>query len=214
MKSIEIEVKTQTKNYLVRNIGQQKMIRHTTASVMANILIILSLVLLLAPAQILCSMTSDMFLVDAKTRQSYPVDTDDIDPSQGEEVEEKILQLLGLPDKPRPSYKHLKENAAPQFMMHLYQEIQKQEGLEEFMPTKAPTAEEIGPEYRNLTYQIDQNKQIDGVDIVISFVNQRMYNNWLCYRSLMYTFLNIFSYDYQMVFPVLKISQTLVHQLL
>ena len=131
--------------------------------------ILLSIYILLVD----CSASSDIFMLDAENRQTYPVDTDELEIGQGEEVEEKILKLLGLPDTPRPSYKHLKENAAPQFMMHLYQEIQKQEGLEEFMPTQAPTAEEIGPEFRNQTYGINQNKKIDGVDIVISFVNQR-----------------------------------------
>lgn len=112
-------------------------------------------------------------MLDAENGQTYPVDTDELEIGQGEEVEEKILKLLGLPDKPRPSYKHLKENAAPQFMMHLYQEIQKQEGLDELMPTQAPSAEQIGPEFRNLSYSLRQNEKIDGVDIVISFVNQR-----------------------------------------
>ncbi|XP_067943599.1 bone morphogenetic protein 7-like [Watersipora subatra] len=128
---------------------------------------------LFSPIQLYsASVSSDIFMIDAENRQSYPLDTDELDVEQEEDVEEKILKLLGLPDTPRPAYKHLKENAAPQFMMHLYQEIQKQEGLEDFMPTQAPSAEEIGPEYRNLSYNLDQNEKIDGVDIVISFVNQ------------------------------------------
>lgn len=132
------------------------------------------------------SASSDIFMLDAENKQTYPIDTEELEVGQGEEVEERILKLLGLPDTPRPSYKHLKENAAPQFMMHLYQKIQKEEGLDELMPTQAPSAEEIGPEFRNLTYSVNQKEKINGVDIVISFVNQRKFQSCLfsCYRTV------------------------------
>lgn len=117
--------------------------------------------------------SSDMFMLDAETRQTYPVDTDDLDVEPAEDVEDKILKLLGLPNEPRPSYKHLKANAAPQFMMHLYHEIQKMDGLDDMMPTTAPSLEDIGPEFRNLTFFYNKNQKIEEVDTVISFDNQR-----------------------------------------
>lgn len=120
-----------------------------------------------------CSSSTDVFMIDTVNQQSYPIETNELaTDEQTEQVEDKILQLLGLPDTPRPSYKHLKNDSAPQFMMRLYQEIQKQEGLEEIMPTAAPSQEDIGPEYRNLSYNINEHEKIENVDIVISFVNQ------------------------------------------
>jgi len=134
-----------------------------------NLLLLVLLTVLHKPSYGLSS--ADILMIDPESRQTVPVDAEDVDLEPAEDVEDKILELLGLPNTPRPSYKHLKSNAAPKFMMHLYKEIQKQDGLEELMPTSAPTAEELGPEFRNLTYYYNQNQKIEEVDVVISFDN-------------------------------------------
>ena len=116
---------------------------------------------------------SDFYFVDPQTRQSVPVETEsETEDVNSEGVEDQILQLLGLPNSPRPSYQHLNKNAGPQFMMHLYQEIQKQEGLDDIIPTPAPLIEQVGPELKNLSYEVDQNVMIEDTDIVISFDNE------------------------------------------
>jgi len=107
--------------------------------------------------------------MDTINRQSYPITEDETD--QSEDVEDRILKLLGLPDSPRPAYNHLRENAAPQFMLHLYKEIQKSEGLDEIVPTQEPLMENIGPEFRNMSFDMKESDKINEVDIVISFVN-------------------------------------------
>lgn len=112
-------------------------------------------------------------MLDPTHQQTYPVETDEVDEKEIDGVEDQILKLLGLPDAPRPSFKHLKENAGPQFMMQLYQEIQKQEGLHDIMPIpEAMMEQQAAPEFRNISVDIDQNQKIEEVDIVISFVNQ------------------------------------------
>lgn len=115
----------------------------------------------------------DFYFMDPQTRQSIPVETDETEvDTDSDGVEDQILQLLGLPNSPRPSYKHLNKNAGPQFMMHLYQEIQKHEGLDDVMPTPAPFIEQVGTELKNLSYEVNQNVMIDNTDIVISFDNE------------------------------------------
>ena len=139
----------------------------------SRLLLIVILTILHALGSYGLTSSPDILMIDPVSRQTVPVDPEDIDLEPAEDVEDKILKLLGLPNKPRPSYQHLKSNAAPKFMMHLYKEIQKQDGLEELIPTSAPTAEELGPEFRNLTYYYNQNQKIEEVDVVISFDNHR-----------------------------------------
>lgn len=128
------------------------------------------------------STEQQLYLLDPVTEHTYPVEDDEVDLEQVDRVEEQILKLLGLPDSPTPhsppsDILQLKENgAAPQFMMHLYQEIQKQEGLDDVMPTPEPYIAQEVMEVRNGSADLSaQTQKIQpDVDIVISFLNHGM----------------------------------------
>ncbi|XP_041836532.1 bone morphogenetic protein 7-like [Melanotaenia boesemani] len=81
------------------------------------------------------------------------------------EMQREILSILGLPQRPRP-HAHTKHNAAPMFMLDLYNAIStdtdahRYSYYEEVLPTQASTM--LTP---------DDNRFLDDADTVMSFVN-------------------------------------------
>lgn len=81
---------------------------------------------------------------------------------QRTQVQQEILTLLGLHQKPKP-VQHGYESSAPKFMINLYNTLQSEEGL-------GITDDEVFHTNVNLTFGTEI-QYINGTDVIMSFIN-------------------------------------------
>ena len=80
-----------------------------------------------------------------------------------DEVQQEILTLLGLHQKPNP-VEHGFESSAPKFMINLYNTLQSDDGL------GISTDDDVFHTNVNLTFGAEI-QYVNGTDVIMSFVN-------------------------------------------
>ena len=85
-----------------------------------------------------------------------------------DEVQQEILTLLGLHQKPNP-VEHGFESSAPKFMIGLYNTLQSDEGL-------GISDDDVFHTNVNLTFGAEI-QYVNGTDVIMSFVNHGTYQD-------------------------------------
>ena len=90
------------------------------------------------------------------------------------EMQREILSILGLPHRPRP-HDHTKQNAAPMFMLDLYNTISTDPEPPGYSYYKPASPTQVSP---MVTPQ--DSRFLDDADMVMSFVNLGEFTIQLC----------------------------------
>lgn len=98
------------------------------------------------------------------------------------EMQREILSILGLPHRPRP-HAHTKYNAAPMFMLDLYNTISADSELPGYSYYKPVLPTQVSP-----MVSPQDSRFLDDADTVMSFVNLGKFTIW--------TYVSCFQFDY------------------